>query len=139
LLGAALIIYAVPVYFRVPVPLAVGALLLVLGLIGIYSLIQIIVSRRIVAIGPRLGAVVANGFLIVFYVAGAPGSLILGHGEGGLAAVTFFGLSLIVAGARATPGCELMAIPGVLFGKSTELTCLIFSPLDRLERKLRSK
>ena len=40
---------------------------------------------------------------------------------------------------RAAPGCEVMAIPGLLFGKHTELACLIFSPLDRLERKLRSK
>jgi hypothetical protein len=36
-------------------------------------------------------------------------------------------------------GCELMAIPDVLLGKRIELACLIFSPLDRLERKLRSK
>jgi hypothetical protein len=32
-----------------------------------------------------------------------------------------------------------MAIPGVFFRKDTELACLIFSPLDRLERKLRSQ
>jgi len=40
---------------------------------------------------------------------------------------------------RAAPGCELMAIPGIFFGKHNELACLIFSPLDKLERKLRSK
>jgi hypothetical protein len=56
-----------------------------------------------------------------------------------LAAVTFLGVSLVVAGARATPGCELMAILGLLVGKHTDLACLIFSPLDRLERKLRGK
>jgi len=67
------------------------------------------------------------------------GSLILGHGEGQLAAVTFLGISLVVADVRAVPGCELMAISGAFFGKDTELACLIFSPLDRLERKLRSK
>jgi hypothetical protein len=43
----------------------------------------------------------------------------------------------VVAGVRAVPDCEVMAIPGVLFGKRTELACLIFSPLDKLERKLR--
>jgi hypothetical protein len=46
---------------------------------------------------------------------------------------------LVVAGVRAVPGCELMAIPGVFFRKNSELACLIFSPLDKLERKLRSK
>ena len=139
LLGLALMIYTVPVYFQVPVRLAVGSLLLILGLIGVYSLIHIVVSRRIVAFGPFLGAIVANGLLVALYVAGASRLPILGHGKGQLAAVTFFGVSLVVAGVRAAPGCEVMAIPSLLFGKHTELACLIFSPLDRFERKLRSK
>jgi len=139
LLGLALMIYVTPVYFQVPVRVAVGSLLLMLALIGIYSLIHIVVSRRIVAFGPFLGAIVANGLLVALYVAGASRLPILGHGKGQLAAVTFFGVSLVVAGVRAAPGCEVMAIPSLLFGKHTELACLIFSPLDRFERKLRSK
>jgi hypothetical protein len=46
---------------------------------------------------------------------------------------------LVVAGVRALSGCELMAIPGIFFRKDTELACLVFSPLDKLERKLRGK
>ena len=139
LLGLALIVYTVPVYFQVPMRIAVGAWLLVLGLIGVYSLIHIVVSRRMITFGPCFGAVVANGLLVALYVAGSSGLPILGRGKGQLAAVTFLGVSLVVAGVRAAPGCEVMAIPGLLFGKHTELACLIFSPLDRLERKLRSK
>ncbi len=139
LVGLALMIYVTPVYFQVPVRVAVGSLLLVLGLIGVYSLIHIVVSRRIVAFGSCLGAVVAFGLLVTLYAAGASVLPILGRGKGQLAAVTFLGLSLVVAGVRAFPGCEVMAIPGLVFGKQTELACLIFSPLDRLERKLRSK
>ena len=139
LLGLALMIYVTPVYSQVPARVAVGSLLLMLALIGIYSLIHIVVSRRIVAFGPFLGAIVANGLLVTLYVAGASGLPILGHGKGQLAAVTFFGVSLVVAGGRAAPGCEVIAIPSLLFGKDTEVACLIFSPLDRLERKLRSK
>jgi hypothetical protein len=116
----------------------VESLLLMLGLIGVYSLIHIVLSRRIIAVAPWLGAIVANGLLVAVYVAGAIGSPIVGRGKGQLAAVTFLGISLIVAGVRAAPGCEVMAIPGLLFGKHTELACLIFSPLDRLDRKLRS-
>jgi hypothetical protein len=138
-LGLVLIAYVAPVYFQVPVRVTVGSLLLVLGLIGVYSLIHMVVSRRIVDFGPFLGAIVANGLLIALYVAGGSGLPIFGHGKGQLAAVTFFGVSLVVAGVRAAAGCEVMAIPGLLFGKHTELACLIFSPLDRLERKLRSK
>jgi hypothetical protein len=110
-----------------------------LGLVAVYSLIHIVVSRRIVFFGPRLGAVVANGLLVALYFVGTSQLPILGHGKGQLAAVTFLGVSLVVAGVRAVPGCEVMAIPGAFFGKDTELACLIFSPLDRLERKLRSK
>jgi hypothetical protein len=139
LLGLALMIYVTPVYFQVPVRVAVGSLLLMLGSTGIYSLIHIVVSRRIVAFAPFLGAIVANGLLVALYVAGASRLPILGHGKGQLAAVTFFGVSLVVAGVRAAPGCEVMAIPSLLFGKHIELACLIFSPLDRFERKLRSK
>ena len=139
LLGLALMIYVTPVYSQVPARVAVGSLLLMLALIGIYSLIHIVVSRRIVAFGLSLGAIVANGLLVALYVAGASRLPILGHGKGQLAAVTFFGVSLVVAGGRAAPGCEVIAIPSLLFGKDTEVACLIFSPLERLERKLRSK
>jgi hypothetical protein len=139
LLGIALIVYLAPVYLQVPMRTAVGAWVVVLGVIGVYSLIHIVVSRRIVAFGPLLGAIVANGLLVAVYFAGASALPILGHGKGQLAAVTFLGVSLVVAGVRAAPGCEMMAIPSILFGKHTELACIIFSPLDRLERKMRSK
>jgi hypothetical protein len=139
LLGLVLMVYAAPVYFRVPVRVAVGSLLLMLGLIGVYSLIHIVVSRRIVRFGPCSGAVVGLALLVALYLAGGSRSPIFGHGKGQLAAVTFLGISLMIAGVRAVPGCELMAIPGALFGKDTELACLIFSPLDTLERKLRTK
>ena len=137
LLGVVLIVYVTPVYFKVPVGVAVGSLLLMLGLIGVYSLVHIGVSRRIV--GPCVGAILAAGLLVALYVAGASRLPIVGGGKGQLAAVTFLGISLVVGGVRAAPGCEVMAIPGLLFGKHTELACLIFSPLDSLERKLRSK
>jgi hypothetical protein len=139
LLGLALMVYVVPVYFQIPAGISVSVLLLMVGLVAAYSLIQIVISRRIFAFDSRLGAVVAAAFLVTLYVGGATRLPIIGHGVGELAAVTFLGVSLLVAGIRATPGCEVMAIPSLLFGKHAELACLIFSPLDRLERKLRSK
>jgi hypothetical protein len=138
-LGLVLIAYVAPVYFRVPLRVAVGSLLLIFALIGVYSLIHMTVARRIIAIGPCLGAALPPGLLVGLYVAGASGLPILGGGKGQLAAVTFVGISLVVAGVRAVPGCELMAIPGVFFRKDVDLACLVFSPLDGLERKLRGK
>jgi hypothetical protein len=140
LIGLALIAYVTPVFFfRVPLRFTGKVLLLTVGLIGLYSLLHIVVSRRIVAFGSSLGAVLAAGLLVALYVIGVHGSLIFGQGEGALAVITFLGISLVVAGVRAAPGCEVMAIPSLLFRKHSELACLIFSPLDSLERKLRSK
>jgi hypothetical protein len=139
LLGLVLIAYVTPVYFRVPPRVAVGSLLLIFGLIGACSLIHVTVARRIISVGPCLGAAVTTGLLVALYVAGASELPILSRGKGQLAAVTFLGISLVVAGVRAVPRCELMAIPGLLFLKDIDLACLVFSPLDRLERKLRSK
>src|SRR5207253_10953994 len=139
LLGLALMVYVAPVYFQVPARVSVGSLLLIVGLIGIYSVLQMAVSQRIVPSGSGFAAIVANGLLVVLYFIGATGLPIVGGGKGALAAVTFLGISLVVAGVRAAPGCEVMAIPGLLFGKHTQLACLIFSPLDRLERKLRGE
>ncbi len=55
-LGLVLMVYVAPVYFQVPGRVAMESLLLLLGLIGVYSLIHIVVSRRIVAFGSCLGA-----------------------------------------------------------------------------------
>src|SRR5437764_14371918 len=117
LLGLVLIVYVTPVYFQVPVRVAVRVLLLTLGLLGTYSVIHILISRRIIAFGPRVGAIIAIGLLVTLYIAGASVLPILGHGKGQLAAATFLGISLVVADVCAAPGCELMAIPGVFFGK----------------------
>ena len=100
-LGLVLMVYVTPVYFQVPARIAVGSLLLVLGLIGAYSLIHIVVSRRIVGFSPCLGAAVAWGLPIALYIGGASSAPILGRGKGQLAAVTFLGISLVVAGVRA--------------------------------------
>ena len=110
-----------------------------LGLVGIYSLIHIFISRRIIAFGPRLGAFMAVGLLVALCVVSGSAIAILGRGEGELAVVTFLGISLLIAGCEASPGCELMAIPDLLFGKHADMPCLIFSPLDWLERRLRRK
>jgi hypothetical protein len=139
LFGVLLMAYVTPVYFRIPLRTSVSVVLLIIGLIGIYSLIHIFISRRIIGFGPRLGAFVAIGLLVVLGALSWPALAILGRGEGELAVVTFLGISLLIAGWRADPDCELMAIPDLLFGKNVEMPCLIFSPLDWLERKLRRK
>ena len=89
LLGLALMVYVAPVYFQVSPRVSVGSLLLIVGLIGIYTLLHITVSQQILPLGSGLGAIVANGLLVVLYFIGATGLPIVGGGKGALAAVTF--------------------------------------------------
>jgi hypothetical protein len=107
----------------------------VLGFIAVYSLI--LVSLRL--IGTVLGPILMHGLIVAVYIVGFSRLPVFGGGKGQLAAVTFIGISLVVAGIRALPGCELMAIPALLFRMETDLACPIFSPFDKLERKLRGK
>jgi hypothetical protein len=139
LIGLVLIACVMPVYLRVPRRIVIESVLLVFGLIGVYSLILIISSRLLVLLSQCLATLIALAVLAALYVAGASKAPILGGGKGQLAALTFLDGSLIVAGVCAVPGCELMAISSVLFRGHTELACPIFSPLDKLERKLRGK
>jgi hypothetical protein len=130
-----LIAYVAPVYFRVPLRVIAGSLELMLAFIAVYSLI--FVSLRL--IGPVLGSLLMHGLIVALYIAGISRLPIVGGGKGQLAAVTFLGISLVVAGMRALPGCELMAIPALFFQAETDVACPIFSPFDKLERKLRRK
>ena len=136
LLGLVLLVYAAPVYLRVSLRVVIESLLLILALIAMYAVILIVSSRFI---RPILGHIIALGLLVALYIAGSSRLPILGDRKGQLAAVTFLGVSLVVAGVRAHPGCELVAIPGAFFRNRAELPCLIFSPLDKLERQLRDK
>jgi len=138
LLGVALIIYVAPVYFRIPARTTINSLMVMLGLVAIYSLIHI-AARRMTSFSSSLASLLASGLLVAVFVGGFSALPIVGHGKGQLAAITFLGVSLLVAGVRASPGCELMAIPNLLFRKNADLPCLIFSPLDKLETKWRNK
>ena len=134
-LGLILIAYVAPVYFRLPLRIVIGSLVLTLGFIVLYSLILVSLQR----IGSLLASILTHGLIIALYNAGFSRLPIVGGGKGQLAAVTFLGISLVIAGMRALPGCELMAIPALFFRVETDVACPIFSPFDKLERKLRRK
>src|SRR5216683_225144 len=59
------------------------ALRLLVGLLLIvHSLLHIVVSRRLVALGSGLGALLGLGILVALYLAGGLGGPFLGRGEG---------------------------------------------------------
>ncbi|HYK23679.1 MAG TPA: hypothetical protein VEU75_03330, partial [Candidatus Acidoferrum sp.] len=54
LFGILLVAYVTPVYFRISLRTSLSVVLLIIGLIGIYSLIHVLISRRILGFDPRL-------------------------------------------------------------------------------------
>ena len=48
----------------------------------------------------------------------------------------YLGFSLIVAAARGYAGCEVMAISNWLTGRNDQVGCVIFSPIDAIEKKI---
>lgn len=100
-----------------------------LGLLAFYSGLHFVILRFSPKIDRVVGAILAFGpFLAVFFI-----------GYGGAAAtgaLTFLAVSLILAGLRADPGCEVMTIPAIFSCKHTHLACLLFSPIDWCERKM---
>lgn len=47
----------------------------------------------------------------------------------GTAAITFLAVSFLVDFARGNAGCEVMGLPGLLFGDRTHLPCLLLRPI----------
>lgn len=113
---------------------AVGA-----GLIVIYVLLHRLVATRPGSVGGWLGSVVALIPLVLVYVLGINGGPIFGAGEGQLGALSFLGVSLVLAGLRGDSGCEVMAVPSALSGKPCYLFCPVFSPIDRFEQRKSDK
>jgi hypothetical protein len=137
LLGVILIADLIPIYGRLRVPFLFRTALLTVAILVVYSLMHMLALRRVLGLNSWLGTTLALVLLIAVYLAGGPGGLLLGRGEGQLAAGTFLGISLLLAGIRGDAGCELMSIPSALFKKRCRLPCVVFTPLDRLEQKFR--
>lgn len=51
------------------------------------------------------------------------------------AALLFYGGSMLLAAARRTGGCEVFAFSNWVLGRSDEVGCVLFGPVDRLERR----
>lgn len=104
--------------------LAVGV-----GLAVLYLLLGFGVAAFVPGINRWLGAIVA--------MVPAAMAFLLGGAAGQMGVLGFLGVSLGLGALRADPGCEVMSIPAFLTGRRTHLACLLFTPLDGLELRLR--
>jgi hypothetical protein len=127
LLGALILFIVVPVYFILPADVLIAFLLLFLGLVLLYILLDILIVNYLPDINPILGAVLANLPVLLM--------VLLGRNAVQLSALSFLAISLVLIGLRGDPGCELMSLPGLIFKRQTRLPCFFFSPIDWLEKK----
>ena len=51
----------------------------------------------------------------------------------------FFGVSMLVAAGRGQAGCEVVALPNVLFGREDRVSCVLYGPLDAVESAHRER
>ena len=129
LMGGVLAIHVVASHLIGAAPsLTVEVAGVVFGLFVFYSLVHLLISRFVPTIHPWVGALLAvTPVLLVFLMGGLP----VRHGV-----VLFLGVSLLFTGLRSDGGCEVMTLPGMVFGKRTHLVCIVLSPLDWVEKKL---
>jgi hypothetical protein len=55
----------------------------------------------------------------------------------GYAAFVFYGASMLVAAIRGYAGCEVLAISNWMLTRDDQVGCLVLSPIDAAERRLR--
>ena len=112
----------------------------VLGLVGYPAMLllwQWIRTRRdpapIRATGPAGFALNLAGFLALYLTPLYLPALTVTSD----AALIFYGSSMLLAAARGYRGCELLAVSNWLLRRDDQIGCVIFSPVDHLERRLR--
>lgn len=52
-------------------------------------------------------------------------------------ALIFYGTSMLLAAVRGYRGCELLAVSNWLLRRDDQIGCVVFSPVDHLDRRLR--
>ncbi len=130
LLGTFFITEVWPVYQNVSIEGAVIRAGWAVGLLILYIFLHIIISKFTPRIYRITGSILAFVPIVAVFFIGYGGPAATG-------ALTFLAITLIVAAIRADPGCEVMSIPALFYGKHTHLACLLFSPIDWIERKFR--
>ncbi len=105
-----------------------------LGFLAFYLLVHRAATTHFQSLNKWVGAILANiPPLAVFVV-----STVLGIGYSQIATFSYVGIAMLVAGWRRDQGCEVMSPTNVVLGNPTQFACLIFSPIDWVEKKARN-
>ena len=95
----------------------------------IYAALHLLIVRLVPNINRWVGAFVAVApVVLIFMTSNAPGRL---------GTLLFVGVSLVFTALRNDAGCEVMTLPGMVFGRRTHLVCIAFCPIDWVESRVR--
>ncbi|NER13486.1 hypothetical protein GWK08_08565 [Leptobacterium flavescens] len=119
-----------PVYMDVTMDGALIRLGWALGLMIIYLLLHLFILKFTPHFNSVIGAILAFGPLLAVFFIGYGGPAATG-------ALTYLAAALLIAAIRGDRGCEVMSVPALFTGKHTHLACLLFSPIDWCESKLK--
>ncbi len=99
----------------------------VVGLMALYTVVHLVVSRYFGWLHPWIGAAIAVTPAFLVFLSG---------GVFAAGAVVFIGASLLLIAALGHPGCEVLAFPALVLGRRTHLACILLSPIDWVEGKV---
>lgn len=106
----------------------------IVGLVGFPGLILVVLAMRVRrdprpldATGP-LAQILNIMAFVALYVTPATSD----------AALLFYGASMLLAAARGYAGCEVLAVSNWLLRRHDQIGCLLFAPVDRVERRERA-
>ena len=103
----------------------------VIGEFLFYAALHLVIVRYVPSVDRCLGAFVAVTPVVLVFVFGGAASM--------LGTLLFVGVSLLFTAVRNDAGCEVMTLPGMVFGQRTHLVCVAISPIDWVEEKMSSR
>ena len=148
LLGGFLLVLALPFYFSEGTVLEfLGStyssdyasisitLSIAFGFLALYLIIHRVSMSHFGNVNKWVGAIMANGpALAVFMISAA-----IGFGSGEIAVFSYVGVAMFLAGWREDQGCEVMSPANAIFRRQTHFACIVFSPIDWAESKVKER
>ncbi|MGH2834289.1 MAG: hypothetical protein ACRDK2_16085 [Solirubrobacteraceae bacterium] len=91
------------------------------------------------ALGSRHAICSLPGCSLIAVMVGANAALVAPTSANGNVTIwVWLGASMLLAAARGYGGCEVLAISNLITGRNEQIGCLLYTPIDTAERRLRA-
>lgn len=135
-MAACLAYITLPVYLVSGRAYVAASLLLTGALVVLYLGLHQVVSRYLTGVNRWLVAGLVVLPVVLVWLFGQGGGPLFGQGEGGTAALTYLTASFFIDFLRGRAGCEVLAVPSLIFGTRTNVPCVLLCPIDHAEAHL---